>query len=154
MKDFLETTLGKILLGVIVVAIWGVNVVNFSEMTNNSEAQLVQQIQEIDVNELIIPEKINYRYTASQRDPFNRIGSVPNSRQLLEEPAPTADAYIEPQLVLAGIFDGMAVIADDKGQSYFVEDGDTFKDAILVKHIVQDSVILEYKQRKLILKLN
>lgn len=154
MKDFLETTVGKIILGVVVAVIWGVNVFNFSEMTGNSSTQSVQQVQDINMDELTIPEKISYSYSSTARDPFRR-GSISTP---IEETASQPEAepvnYVDPGLVLAGIFDGMAVISDNFGQSYFLENGETFKDGILVKKIVQDSVVLEYKQRNLILKLN
>lgn len=133
--------------------IWGVNVFNFSEMSGNSDTQSIQQVQDIDMDALTIPDKVSYSYSSTARDPF-RSSTVQPETEDISRQEPVPPNYVEPELVLAGIFDGMAVISDNFGQSFFVEDGEIFKDGILVKKIVQDSVILEYKQRNLILKLN
>lgn len=154
MKDFLETTLGKIILSAVVAVIWGVNVFNFSEMTGSSETQSIQQVQNINIDELTIPEKVSYSYSSSARDPFRNGGIQTENKTIISSQDTQEEFYVEPELVLAGIFDGMAVISDNFGQSYFLENGETFKDGITVKKIVQDSVILEYKQRNLTLKLN
>jgi len=153
MKDFLETTLGRVLLGVVVATIWGVNAINFSEMRTGSSAQVAQQVERIDLDELTVPEEISYRYTAS-RDPFVSNMTRENQSQPVQAPENEQMSAEDPELALMGVFDGMAVITDGQGQSYFVQEGQRFNLDILVQGIAQDSVILQYQQRTLILKLN
>ncbi|MFV1883198.1 MAG: hypothetical protein ACMZ7B_01715 [Balneola sp.] len=154
MKDFLETTTGKIILGVVVAAIWGVNLVNFSQLSDDSVAYVASEVQRIDMDALMVPANVNYAYKASARDPFRRPGTSLPVREEANIQQEKQQEFNMPELVLAGIFDGMAVISDNLGQSFFVEYGDEFKDGIKVKEIVQDSVVLEYQKRNIILKLN
>ena len=153
MKGFLETTLGKVILGALVVGVWGVNVINFSGMGNGGQMQSIKEVQNINLDELVIPKRNSYRYSSSSRDPFVSEHVV---TPFDVEPSSSIqqENYMEPALQLTGIFDGMAVISDYFGQSYFVANGETFKDGIVVKQIVQDSVVLEYKNRNIVLKLN
>jgi type II secretory pathway component PulC len=152
MKEFFETTLGRVILGVIVAIIWGVNMISFSEMSSGGEMQTVQQVQHLDMDQLELPRNVTYSYKAV-RDPF----ASPNLRASANAPVTKniqdEAEFIAPTLTLNGIFDGMAVISDEVGQSFFVEEGDVFKDDIKVKEIVQDSVILEYQESKFTLKL-
>lgn len=153
MKEFLETTLGKILLGITVITIWGINVVNFSGMANDDTIQSIQQIQNINLEELEIPEKKTFKYSSSSRDPFI-FGTIVKAPEIRSEPDVQQENYIEPQLQLTGIFDGMAVISDERGQTYFLKKGEVFKDHIEVEWIAADSVVLEYKKRIFTLKMN
>ncbi len=154
MKDFLETTIGKIILGAIVIVVWGVNVVNFSELASSEEVPVVQQVQSINLDELTVPEKIGYTYSPSGRDPFRMSGTP----QVVQAPQPVQNRpepeVPMPRLILSGILDNTAVILDDRGQSYFVESGETFREGILVTAVVRDSVLLEYNDKKFTLKLN
>ncbi len=155
MKEFLETMVGKILLGAVVVAVWGVNVVNFSELASSEQSPIVQQVQSVNLDELTVPEKVGYTYSASGRDPFRDSGVAPQ-REVVAEPEPVRPEpeIPMPRLTLSGILDKTAVILDDRGQSYFVESGETFRDGILVTAVVRDSVLLEYNDKKFTLKLN
>lgn len=154
MKDFLETPLGKMLLLAVVLSIWGVNVRTFSELSGEPEAQSVQQVHTVDINALTIPNKAKYSYRAAGRDPFKSV------RQQREATGRTASQQVQdepeedPLLTLTGIFDGMAVITDASGSTFFVKEGETFKPDLILKRVVEDFVIVEYKQRNIILKLN
>ncbi|RNC79852.1 MAG: hypothetical protein ED557_11990 [Balneola sp.] len=155
MKEFLETMFGKILLAVIVIGVWGVNVVNFSELTSSNTSPIVQQVQSVDLDELTVPEKIGYSYSASGRDPFRMSGTAPQTVAAPEpEPIQPEPEAPMPRLSLTGIMDQTAVILDDQGQPYFVESGESFRNGILVMAVVRDSVLLEYNDKKFTLKLN
>lgn len=154
MIAFFETTLGKIILVIVVVLVWGVNVVNFSSMNNDEGAITLQEVRSINMAELIVPEREEYEYSSSSRNPF----TLNNTRVI--EPTIIPEANINepefqwPRLSLAGILDGMVVISDERGQSYFLRKGESFLNDIKVKEIVKDSVILEHDKKELILKLN
>lgn len=154
MKEFLGTTPGRIVLGIIVLAVWGVNVANFSEMNVGDEVRAIQQVQAINLEELVIPETVNYEYQTADRNPFLNSQKSVNIPQLVTNRDREEERIELPRLQLTGVFDGMAVISDERGQTYFVKNGETFRNEIEVELIASDSVILEYKKRTFTLKMN
>jgi hypothetical protein len=154
MKEFLETPLGKSILGIVVIAIWGINVINFSELSSGDTPVTVQQVSTIDLSELNVPEKAYYEYDATGRDPFKPI------RSIRQEPDfnPTDEVEIQqiqlPGLILNGIVDGSAVIMDEQGTTYILDNKEKFLDDIQIIHIWTDSVLVEYLDEHFTLKLN
>lgn len=154
MIAFFETIIGKIILVIVVVLVWGVNVVNFSSMNNDEGAITLQEARSINMAELIVPEREEYEYSSSSRNPFTLNNTRVIEPTILPEANINEPEFQWPRLSLAGILDGMVVISDERGQSYFLRKGESFLNDIKVKEIVKDSVILEHDKKELILKLN
>lgn len=154
MITFFETTIGKIILVIVVVLVWGVNVVNFSSMNNDEGAITLQEVRSINMAELIVPEREEYEYSSSSRNPFTLNNTRVIEPTIISETNINEPEFQWPRLFLAGILDGMVVISDERGQSYFLRKGESFLNDIKVKEIVKDSVILEHDKKELILKLN
>ena len=151
MKEFLETTLGKVVLGIIVVTIWGWNVINISELGDDDQVN-IQEIQSIDINDLMVPSKVLYEYKAVGRDPFK----PPTKNVAIESFKETkgTEEVILPPLELTGILEGMAIITDQYGSTHFVTRNEKLLESIHIMHIWQDSVLVEYLDTKFTLKLN
>ncbi|MEQ9263619.1 MAG: hypothetical protein RLN81_00235 [Balneolaceae bacterium] len=154
MIAFFETTIGKIILVIIVILVWGVNVVNFSAMNSDEGAIALQEVRSINMTELTVPDREVYEYSSSSRNPFtlNRTRAIEPT--IVPETNTNEPEFQWPRLSLAGILDGMVVISDEWGQSFFLRKGESFLNDIKVKEIVKDSVILEHDKKELILKLN
>ena len=154
MKEFLETTPGKLLLGALVLLIWGRNVINISELSSGDEQVAVQGVQNIDIDDLALPEKINYEYSSSGKDPFKKPllrQELPVKSEQVQQPE---EEVVLPNITLSGIMEGMALITDEQGNTVFVKAKETFMNEVYVMHIWQDSVLLEYQDKKFTLKLN
>lgn len=153
MKEFLETTPGKILLFIVVLGVWGVNFLNFSEIMNSSGETVNRDIREVSIDDLVMPTSSTYRYRATSRDPFNPNNRVsepePNREQLQLQEQP----FQRPQLSLTGIIGEIAVITDERGESYFVSEGDSLVNS-LVMDVTRDSVILTSRNNRFVLTLN
>lgn len=154
MIAFFETTVGKIILVLIVVLVWGVNVVNFSTLSDGEDTITLQQARNINMDELVVPEREMYEYASSSRNPFTLNSTIRIELAIVPESVANEPEFQWPRLSLAGILDEMVVISDERGESYFLKKGESFLNNITVKDIVRDSVILEYKMKELILKLN
>lgn len=154
MKEFLETTIGKIILGVVVAAVWGINFVNFSELAGQNEQIAEPSISEISLEDLELPNAKIYTYWASGRDPFFSIAPV---RQTSPEPVTRRNApqqvYQPPVLFLTGIMDGLAVISSATGETHLVSKGEVFN-GVSVLEVWQDSVLLQHQKNKITLTIN
>lgn len=154
MKEFLETTPGKLLLGALVLLIWGRNVINISELSSSDEQVAVQSVKNIDIDNLVLPAKISYEYSSSGRDPFKKPFlryELPTKPEQIQE---SKEEVVLPNITLSGIMEGMALITDEQGNTVFVKAKETFMNELYVMHIWQDSVLLEYQDKKFTLKLN
>lgn len=152
MKAFFETTLGKVILAAVVIGIWGVNVVNFSEMTGQGEPEQAQIYANMMEEELALPGFTTYRYQEGRRNPFEVPGDLmgPQSRK---PPRTEQEKYTTPTIILNGVMEGMAILRDQTGQTFFVEENDSFNN-ITVKEIFSDSVRLEHEGRIFTVNLN
>jgi len=149
MKDFLETTLGRILLGVIVLIIWGVNAFNFSQMANHESATVGDNVFEKE--EVILPSKVNYEYTPSSRDPFMRSGISQQENRSRSQAEQTI--YI-PEITLNGIFGKTIMITTNGNEVVFMKAGEFLLDGIMLKRIYADSVHLEVGDDLITLTVN
>lgn len=152
MKDFLETTIGKILLFIIVIGVWGVNFFNFSDLLKPEEEIVNRDIREISLVDLVLPTSSTYKYQASPRDPFN-----PNKKNIpspvrKEIIKPEEQPFRRPQLSLTGIIGNIAVITDARGESYFVAKGDSLLNSYVLE-IIRDSVILSSRNNQFVITL-
>ena len=152
MKEFLETTAGRILLAVVVLVIWGKNAINISELGSGNDQVSVQDVQRIDVNDLVVPTKIQYEYTAVGRDPFKSPAFREGPQITIQEEQ--EEEVVLPPITLSGIMEGMAVVTDQQGNTHLLKRNDMFMNDIYVMHIWADSVLLEFKDKKFTLKLN
>ncbi|MAO63609.1 MAG: hypothetical protein CL666_01280 [Balneola sp.] len=152
MKKFFETTIGKIILLAIVVAVWGINVLNFSGMAGEEEAGQSQIYANMMEDEYKLPEFEGYHYSASSRNPFH----IPSNFRIQQEKPveeTKAEVYQQPVLILNGVMEGMAILTNQRGQTFFVEERDTFN-TILVKKIFRDSVRLVHQGNTFVINLN
>ena len=150
MKKFLETTYGKVVLCAVVAGIWGVNIINFSGMGEEEKAQN-QLFLDIEEGKYGVPIFETYTYDGSARNPFQissdyRVQNDPREQVEKEE-------YQRPDLSLTGVMDGMAILRDNQGQTFFVEENETFN-KILVKSVYRDSVLLVHQGNEFTINLN
>ncbi|MFA5670404.1 MAG: hypothetical protein WC967_14280 [Balneolaceae bacterium] len=149
MKEFLETPVGKIILGVIVMAVWGVNMVQFSDVFQNSEKVTVQTKEEIDISTLAFIEETPFIYKSVRRDPFKN----PLAREVAVTKVSSPKEQVpQPRLILAGILDGTAILRGEGGRMFVVKEEEEF-DGILVKSITPDSVILSFQNKEFVVKV-
>lgn len=151
MKKFLETTYGKIVLCAVVAGIWGVNIINFSGMGGEEEEARNQLFLDIEEGEYAVPVFETYTYDGSAPNPF-RISSDYRAQNEPREPV-EEEEYQKPVLFLTGVMDGLAILQDNHGQTFFVEEKDTFNN-ILVKSVYRDSVLLVHEGNEFIINLN
>ncbi|WP_020404507.1 hypothetical protein [Gracilimonas tropica] len=152
MKKFFETTLGKIVLFAVVITVWGWNFFSFSEMSGEEETGQSQIYANITDEEYSIPEFDGYNYSRGNRNPF----SIPAGfKTKQEQPAsePNEEEYRQPNITLNGVMEGMAILRDQRGQTFFVEEKDTFN-TILVEKIYRDSVRLVHEGNAFTVNLN
>ncbi|OAN61002.1 hypothetical protein A8B79_05870 [Balneola sp. EhC07] len=153
MKEFLETTLGKGLLIIIVLGVWGVNFINFSEILSPSNEIVNRDIREVSLEDLVMPTSSTYKYKETSRDPFNpnrRVVETPIKKEVSKQ---EEKPFQLPQLSLNGIIGETAIITDSGGESYFVAKGDSLLSSYIIQ-VTRDSVILSSQNRRFILTLN
>ena len=151
MKEFLETTFGKVLLGGVVTIVWGINFINFSELSSGNDGVAIQEQVEVQLSDLVVPEKAVYQYKSNGRDPFSNSTKPAEEVSVVEENK-TKEPEL-PALKLTGIFDGMAAISDEAGKTYILGKGEQLNPNIRIEEIASDSVIIEFNNKKFTLKL-
>jgi len=149
MKDFLETTFGRIILGIFVFLIWGVNAFNFSKLAGDDISTVSTVIDER--SEITVPSKASYTYTNKGRDPFNQIAESPSSR--VEEVILESTQYRH-ELILHGIFGNTAMLTINSKDPVFIKPGEFLEEGIMLKRIFTDSVHLEVGDELITLTVN
>ncbi len=149
MKDFLETTVGRVLLIGIVLVIWGVNAVQFSEVLSNKEEVAKQQQDDIDLSNLSLVSREQFTYKQANRDPFE-LNRQPVQRQNPE--TNPIDPYIRPRIAVLGVMDETIMVLDATRSIIVVKETDVFN-GITVKSITQDSVIFEHENKPFVIKV-
>jgi hypothetical protein len=149
MKDFLETTVGRIILGAIVLIIWVVNAFNFSQMGEEDNAVVSNSnIEFMIVSNL---EKMNYTYDAISRDPFSRIDVVQTAKIIQN----SGEEYQNiPDIQLNGIIGTSAMITLEGSEVIIIEPGEFISEEILLKRIFTDSIHIEIGDHQLTLIIN
>ncbi len=151
MKEFLETTLGKVLLGGVVAIVWGINFISFSELSSGNEGVAIQKQEEVQLSDLVVPEKAVYQYKSNGRDPFSNTKKPAKEVSVIEE---NKKKELElPALKLTGIFDGMAAISDEAGKTYILGKGEKLNSEITIEEVSTDSVIIGFNKKKFTLTL-
>lgn len=149
-KEILDTTVGKIVLIVVVVGIWSVNFISFAELSGETEVLAPISQTDIDIANLDVPGNANYAYPRLRRNPFD----IPDAvyRQKQEEPeeeiVQVQQEVVLPPLTLNGILDGTAFIKLHSGEEYIVTEGDTFFQDIVVNKVWADSIAVTYQNKK------
>lgn len=153
MKNFFESIYGKLILLIFVISIWGMNIMNFSELWNSDNKGVSESKRRVDFNSFSMPSIAKLEYHSVERDPFQWPNSLNESleidkiNQFINEPE-----YLKPSLYLTGIMDELAIIKDELGYTYFVSEGDTFNN-VFVESIFNDSIKLLHKDKNLVIKL-
>lgn len=148
MKDFLETTIGRILLIGIVLVIWGVNAVQFSDVLSNKEEVAKQQQDDIDLSNLSLVSREQFTYKQANRDPFGL-----NTQPVRQNPEPNpVESYIRPRIAVLGVMDETIMVLDQTRSIIVVKETDVFN-GITVKSITQDSVIFEHENKPFVIKV-
>lgn len=154
MKQFLETTYGKAILVVIVAAVWGVNFFTFSGIGDSEEKAQQQVYASVMEGEYTVPVFEQYTYESGNRNPFQIPEEYNESQQPIRQQEPAEeDTYQQPVLFLTGIMDETAIIRDKEGNTFLMEEEETFNN-ILVKSIYRDSVVLIHESRAFTINLN
>ncbi|XWN37313.1 MAG: hypothetical protein ROO71_00025 [Balneola sp.] len=149
MKDFLETTTGRILLVGIVLVIWGVNAVQFSDVLSNKEEVAKQQQDDIDLSNLSLVSREQFAYKQAGRDPFDSNSQVEKERA--KEPE-QIEPYRRPRIAVLGVMDETIMVLDETRSIIVVKETDVFN-GITVKSITQDSVIFEHENKSFVIKV-
>lgn len=150
MKDFLETTVGRILLIGIVLVIWGVNVIQFSDVLGNKEEIAKQQQDDIDLSNLSsLVSREQFTYKQANRDPFDSNTQVEKERA--KEPE-QIELYRRPRIAVLGVMDETIMVLDANRSIIVVKETDVFN-GITVKSITQDSVIFEHQNKPFVIKV-
>ncbi|MEO1023306.1 MAG: hypothetical protein AAFW89_12255 [Bacteroidota bacterium] len=153
MKAFLETTPGKILLIIIVLSIWGVNVINVRDLFSSDNETGIRKAQTNELVDPTLPEVAQFRYQPGNRNPFAPSAYRPEPLQRQARDVPNQIAKQKPILSLTGVMDGMAIIQYNNQESYFVAEGDTFEN-VIVHTITLDSVRVEWESEFMTLILS
>ncbi len=149
MKNFLETTAGRILLVGIVLVIWGVNVVQFSDVLGNKEEVALQKQDDIDLSNLSLVSREQFTYKQVNRNPFE-LYTQPIQRQNSE--SNPVEPYIRPRIAVLGVMDETIMVLDATRSIIVVKETDVFN-GITVKSITQDSVIFEHENKPFVIKV-
>ena len=150
MIQFLETPVGKIILMVIVGLIWGLNVINFSNMAQEQVASISAELELIDVE---VPNSYTYSYTKSNRDPFVR-GNIP-----METPPPEIqpEPIISKQLLdikLIGVMGSTIILQLENGETVMKKEGEQIIMGVLLERVYEDSVSIQVNEESITLTLH
>lgn len=151
MIQFLETSAGRILLIIVVILIWGVNMVNFTKMAQQ-EDNLVSNTS-IELIEVELPQKSSYVYKERDRDPFQP-RSIRQIPQPLIDKTETFEVIKMPTIELIGIMGATGILRIDNKQTVIREAGEVVINNIVLEKVYSDSVKLKHKNNNIILKLN
>ena len=149
MKNYLETTIGRVVLSVIVLIIWGVNAFNFSQLAKQESSTI--DISSLVKKDIILPAKVYYVYKASLRDPFVRSGQV--QKVDLREADVQKKKYV-PEIILNGIFGKSVMLTLNGNEVVFKSLGEFLEEGIMLKRIFADSVHLEIEDDLITLTVN
>ena len=151
MIQFLETPVGKIILMVIVGLIWGLNVINFSNMAQ--EEQVGSISAELELIDVMVPNSYTYSYTKSNRDPFIR-GNIP-----METPPP--EIQLEPiiskqlpNIKLVGVMGSISILQLENGETVMKKEGEQIIMGILLERVYEDSVSIQVNDESITLTLH
>lgn len=147
MMQFLETTLGRIILLIVVGAIWGVNAFNFSKLANQEES--AAQSRGLEFITIELPAENTYRYTVRNRDPFAR-GNSP----VLQGPRSTTEIERMPNIRLIGIMGTTSILQIDNGETVIKEAGEVVIGDVVLETVFEDSVHLTFNDKTITIKLN
>jgi len=155
MSELLENKIVQMMLGAVVVLIWGYNMIQISDIATTSSADNMGEHLTLDQNLLEIPEQLECNYKADFRDPFlpglTKQVRVPITNHIESEPPP--QPVTPPQVRLTGVIDGTALLQNSREDLFFAAPGDTV-DGALVKSVTAHSVVLIFNSKEFTVTLN
>ncbi len=152
MKKLIQKRSIQILLGSIVIMIWGYNIIfifDISTMPDNGSETAIVNIE----NELLdIPQRREYSYQSTFPDPFKPEFLVLKKEKNTPSEEKPKKRIIPPRLKLFGVIEQTAQLKTMSNEVQFVSKGDSVEGAI-VRSITPDSVVLSYKSKIFTVKL-
>lgn len=149
MKDFLETKVGRLLLLGIVLVVWGVNVIQFSDVFSSKEEISTRSTDVIDLSSLSLVSSEQFKYKKSVRDPFK---SKPEPVRQRPDELNQEVPYQRPRIAVLGVMDQTIMVMDDTRNIIVVKEQEVFN-GITVKSITKDSVIFEHESKPFVIKV-
>lgn len=154
MRELIQKKSVQVLLGLLLMLVWGYNMISFFNLTTEEEViKNPETLSDLNLGEVNAPVSKNYQYSADFRDPFRPgLTGVRQSPPPLENKSEPEELPL-PVLQLTGIVENTAIIKDQLQKPFFVSKGDTVQGA-RVKSVTRDSVILVYRSKEIILTFN
>lgn len=139
-------------MGIIVIVIWGINMLKIADISTGSDQP--QQVDSLSFDEAFftIPELSKNNYNDNYRNPFQIQLTEKVKKKSTPKPKPPIKKIQLPRLTLTGVIEGTALLKNSRHMVFFATVGDTVEGAV-VESVTQDSVVLEYKSKQLIVKL-
>lgn len=151
MKVLLEMKSIQVSLVLVVALVWGYNALTIMEISTGEGEAMSVSTAEFDSTLLELPEQQAYRYNSDFRDPFQPALSRPAKKEkkpVRKKPPP----IVLPELKLAGVIEGTAILRNGKRGLFFAAVGDTVEGA-RVTAVAADSVVLVFKSKEFTVKL-
>ena len=149
--QFFETLQGRILLITVVVIVWGVNVVSFSNL--KEESVLKQNNTSVEFIDVELPQINSYTYTQIDRNPFiKNTFQTRVSRPVTQEPSIVEEKM--PVIQLIGVMGETSILKLENGQTVILEPGETIIGQVVLDKDFQDSVHILFNQKTYTIKLN
>ncbi len=152
MKEFLESTLGKVVLLVLVIIIWGINAFQFSSL---SESETLRPYSTPGADSAAVTQLIssNYRYQPGAIDPFRPLEGAELTSPTTTSLAGNETIYDQSEITLSGVIGETAILVLSSGERFLASEGDTIS-AFVVLEISTDSVRVVRGVQEFILKTN
>ena len=151
MIQFLETPLGKIILVIVVSLIWALNVINFSNMSQQQEAASISA--ELELIPIVVPKNHSYTYSKSNRDPFIR-GNIQVPSQPIEIQQEPLIIEQLPFIKLMGVMGSTGILQLDNGQTVMKKAGELVIGGVVLEKVFEDSVLVTFNEEIITIKLN
>ena len=153
MDDLLNNRLFQLLLVLVLVVVWGYNMIQIADISLPSNDTVQNQSITIDQALFELPEKQEFEYKANFKDPFKaslpHYSPKPQPKKKVKKQEPVR----LPQLRLTGVINGTALIRNTRQVVFFAVPGDTIEGA-QVQSISSDSVQLVFKSKEFVLTVN
>jgi hypothetical protein len=148
MSELLEKKIVQIILGAIVILIWGYNMLKITDIATPVSPDNEIAFHPLDQDLLELPDLLQYNYKADFRDPFTpgltQQASLPVVTNIESEPPPPVTP---PDVKLTGVIEGTALLQNNREELFFAAPGDTV-DGALVKSVTPSSVVMIFKTKE------
>ncbi|MGF1670727.1 MAG: hypothetical protein ACFCU6_09775 [Balneolaceae bacterium] len=155
MSELIENKIVQMILGVIVILIWGYNMLKITDIATPASSGNQSPFTALDQDLLEIPDLLQYDYKADFRDPFlpglTQQTSLPVANNIESNPPPPP--VTPPDVKLTGVIEGTALLQNSRNELFFAAPGDTV-DGALVKSVTPYSVVMIFKSKEFTVTLN